>query len=270
MRGPGVAGFAPTRGTPPEVAALLADPDAPFRDPRARILKNSPSSTVAILEVTVDGSPRNAIYKRFRVQSLSRAAVAIMRRSKCMRSWLLGNAFVDCLLPTARPLAAFERRRFGQAWEGYLLTEMIDGAIDLRQAFEPLGARRQLHSRIDLVARLIRTLHERGWSHRDLKAPNILLAPSGDGIEQAWFIDLVGASRPLWLTRRRQIRDLARLNASFIDRPGLSRTDRLRFLLCYLNSALSGRGDWKVWWTGIARATEGKMEKNRKRGRPLA
>ena len=220
--------------------------------------------------VRQDGSPRNAIYKRFRVRSLSRAAAALVRRSKCMRSWLLGNAFLDCLLPTARPLAAFERRRFGLAWDGYLLTEMIAGAIDLRQTVDSIDSRRQLQARIELVARLIRTLHERGWSHRDLKAPNILLAPSNDGVERAWFIDLVGASRPFWLTRRRRMRDLARLNASFIDRPGLSRTDRLRFLLCYLNSALIGRGDWKVWWTGIARATEGKMEKNRKRGRPLA
>jgi hypothetical protein len=103
-----------------------------------------------------------------------------------------------------------------------------------------------------------------------LKAPNILLAPDAAGVEHAWFIDLVGATRPIRLSARRRMRDLARLNASFLDVGCLSRADRLRFLLCYLNAGLNGRNNWKRWWRSIGELVERKVAKNHRRGRPLA
>jgi tRNA A-37 threonylcarbamoyl transferase component Bud32 len=267
VRGSAAAGFARRDFACVDMSRLLADPDAPFGVPGAQVLKDSPSSTVAEITLLVNGMPKQLIYKRFRMRSMWQRVMSLFRRTKCLKSWILGNALLDCLLPTAKPFAVFERRRWGVKGDGYLLMEKIERAVDLRQALEEPGPMRQ---RIESVARLVRQLHERGWSHRDLKAANILLAPDGQGEERAWFVDLVGAERPLWLSRRRRMRDLARLNASFLDLPCPSRADRLRFLLCYLNSALIGRADWKDWWRGIARATLEKAAKNRKRGRPLA
>lgn len=267
IAGPAATGFVPRRHELDELQQLLTDLDAPFRHPQARILKDSPSSTVAEIPLSVNGAPQTVIYKRFRCRSRWQALRSLIRRTKCLRSWMLGHAFLDCLLPTARPLAAFERRRRGRARDGYLITEKIENAIDLRQAFQQPPKRRE---RIELAARLIRQLHERGWSHRDLKAPNILLAPDACGVEHAWFIDLVGAHRPIWLSPRRRMRDLARLNASFLDAGCLSRADRLRFLLCYLNAGLHGRKNWKGWWRGIGELVERKVAKNHRRGRPLA
>jgi tRNA A-37 threonylcarbamoyl transferase component Bud32 len=267
VRGAGAAGYMP-RGVPiAELDELLGDPDGPFRDPSRDVIKDSPSSTVAEITRTVNGLPTRLIYKRFRTRSVWQRLASLFRKTKCMRSWLLGNAFLDCLLPTARPLAVIERRRFGIAGEGYLLMERIERAIDLRIAINEQGPKAR---RIELVARLIRKLHERGWSHRDLKAANILLAPDEIGTERAWFIDLVGAKRPLWLSQSRRMRDLTRLNASFLDAGSLSLTNRLRFLLCYLNAALVGRAGWKDWWRGIGRRSLEKAAKNRARGRPLA
>lgn len=246
---------------------LLADPDGPFHDPAHHVIKDSPSSTVTEITLRINGEPANLIYKRFRTRSTWQRVASLLRRTKAVKSWILANAFLDCLLPTARPLAAFERSRFGVAGDGYLLMEKIERASDLRRAINEPALRRE---RIELVARLIRQLHERGWSHRDLKAANILLAPDASGVERAWFIDLVGARRPLLLSRARRMRDLARLNASFLDHSSLSLTDRLRFLLCYLNSGLVGRAGWKDWWRGIRRQSLAKAAKNRARGRPLA
>ncbi len=275
IRGTGATGYMPRALHIEELDKLLTDPDAPFRDPTNRLRKDSPSSTVAEIVLTVNGSEKNLIYKRFRSRSSWQRLASLFRRTKCLKSWLVGNAFLDCLLPTARPLAAFERRRFGLAGDGYLLMEKIEHAIDLRQAIEKFdkspAARRHeiIKRRLDLVARLIRQLHERGWSHRDLKAANILLAPDPNGIERAWFVDLVGAHRPPWLSKNRRMRNLARLNASFLDPTSLSRSDRLRFLFCYLNSAFVGRAGWKNWWRGIGRRTLEKVAKNRERGRLL-
>ncbi len=261
------AGFAPRIEIADELKQLMADPDAPFRDSRTRILKNSPSSTVAEVTFTIAGVRRRVIYKRFRCKSLWRSLRSRLRPSSCRRSWILGHAFLDCLLPTAQPLAVFETRKWGLAGAGYLVTELIENAIDLRQAIKAPSSRVR---RIEMVARLVRELHERGWSHRDLKAANILLAPEDAGNERAWFIDLVGARRPLRLTSRRRVRNLARLNASFLESGCLSCSDRLRFLFCYLNAGLHGRREWKKWWIGVSQFVARKVEKNRKRGRPLA
>jgi hypothetical protein len=59
------------------------------------------------------------------------------------------------------------------------------------------------------------------------------------------------------------------LNASFINHPALSRTDRLRFLLLYLESGLRGRKGWKEWWRQIEQATQAKITRNARSGRPL-
>jgi tRNA A-37 threonylcarbamoyl transferase component Bud32 len=220
------------------------------------VLKDSRSSAVVVRDMAIGGSSRVVVCKHFR-----RSARA------CRRAWINGHAFLDCLLPTPRPLAMFRRFRFGLPRDGLLVTEFIPDAINLREAVTDASRRRE---RVELVARIVRHMHQRGWSHRDLKAANVLLAPDSSGRESARFIDLAGASRPIRLSRGRRAKDLTRLNASFHDLPQLSRTDRLRFLRAYLNWNVHGRGDWKTWWRCIVARTRGKVAKNRRRGRPLA
>ena len=73
------------------LAALLADPDEPFRRPGAVLLKDGRSSTVAAIEVTVNGRSCSAIWKRFRVTSAADPFVALLRRTAALRSWVLGH-----------------------------------------------------------------------------------------------------------------------------------------------------------------------------------
>ena len=42
--------------------------------------------------------------------------------------------------------------------------------------------------------------------------------------------------------------------------------DRLRFLRGYLAAGPAIGGDWRSWWTAVARATEAKVAKNRRSG----
>src|SRR5262249_38064758 len=73
------------------------------------------------------------------------------------------------------------RRRHGLSFEGYLLSEKIDHALELHRFVAGLdelpSLQRQhlLRRSIDQVARLVRDLHLRNLSHRDLKAANILV-----------------------------------------------------------------------------------------------
>ena len=38
---------------------------------------------------------------------------------------------------------------------------------------------------------------------------------------------------------------------------------------CYLRWGLHGKADWKAWWHAIERATQEKISRNQRRGRPL-
>jgi hypothetical protein len=79
------------------------------------------------------------------------------------------------------------------------------------------------------LGRAVRALHDAETSHRDLKAPNLLVRESAEGFE--FPIADVDGARPAYrrVGWRRRVRDLARLAASLT----LSRADRLRVLVAY-------------------------------------
>lgn len=234
----------------------------------ARLLKSGPSSTVAEIRTTVGGRSIRAILKRFHRPRALDPLLARVRPSPALRSWINGHALVERCLPTARPLAVGRTANN----ETLLVTEFIDNAVELSKWIDGLRQRRpdeireQLRNAIPAVARAIRELHERGLSHRDLKAANILVAPEG----RIWFIDLVGVRRQTSVSDETRAANLTRLNASFVEHPLITRTDRLRFLRAYLLWALQGRGGWKEWWRRIADRTQAKVERNRRTGRVLA
>jgi tRNA A-37 threonylcarbamoyl transferase component Bud32 len=271
VRAAGVTGYRVTDLDAAAVASLLADPDEPFCRPGVRLLKDSRSSTVAELEMPVRGELRRVIYKRFRVTSWTDPWTALVRQPPALRSWVRGHGLRERCLPTPRPLAVLHRRRHGLVREGYLLTEKIDNVVDLRGFVDALGSlpaacrRAVLRRSIDRVARLVRDLHRCALSQRDLKAANILV--SGD---RFWLIDLVGVTRHRKLSRRRRVQNLARLHASFVGHPALTRTDKLRFLRVYLQWGLFGRDQWKSWWRAVEQATDQKVARNARSGRPLA
>jgi hypothetical protein len=205
-----------------------------------------------------------------------------------------GHGFRERGLPTARPLAVFHRRRHGLSYEGYLVTEKVADVVDLHRFLADLDSQtppeRQssLRRLIEQVACLVRELHKRRLSHRDLKAANVLVrasrfkaqgspgqAPNWNCVPGAWntdlwLIDLVGVTCPRRLARSRRVQNLARLHASFVQDTRLTRTDKLRFLRTYLQWGLHGRSSWKRWWKQAGQATRAKIARNERNGRPLA
>jgi hypothetical protein len=274
VRSGAVLGHAVRDLAPSLLAPLLADPDAPFSRPGVRLLKDSPSSTVAEFDLPGDGGPRPVIYKRFRVTTWSDPWVALCRRPPALRSWVFGHGLRERCLLTPRPLAVLHRQPLGLPREGYLLMEKVPGAVELHRFvagladLEPAERRGVLRRLLQQVAALVRELHRRRLAHRDLKAANVLVQPSADD-PRLWLIDLVGVRRYRRLPRRQRVLDLGRLNASFLRSPLLTRTDRLRFLRTYLQCGLFGRERWKGWWRAADEATRAKVARNARSGRPL-
>jgi len=253
------------RGVPLAVVQdLLRDPDEPFAKP-IRMLKHSRSSTVAEIELLIDGRLRRCIWKRFAVTKWSDPLVHLIRSTPGLRSWVGGHRLLECGMPTPRPLVVLQRFRHGLPHECYLLTEVLADAVDLHSFWVSLATPTERRELVERAARLIRDLHRRGLAHRDLKAANVLVGADGE----LSLIDLVGLERSSSLSKKQRVRNLARLHASFHDDPRLSKADKLRFLRVYLSWGLFGKEGWKAWWQAIAEATARKINRNRRRGRPL-
>jgi serine/threonine protein kinase len=200
-------------------------------------------------------------FKRLNPTSWTETVKNLLRRSEVLRSWVNGHTLRDRWLPTPRPLAVFHRYRNGLPAEGYLLTELVPCAVQLDAAARA-GIPRETVLRL---ARVLRQMHDRGVSHRDLKAANVLLANGTDPV----LIDLVGVRTGVRLTAARRAKELARLNASFVAIPAVTRGDRLRFLRTYLAAGESLGVGWKSWWNLVSRQTAAKVARNRRAGRVL-
>ena len=248
------------------VRQWMQNPDAIFASQNLRMLKDSRTSTVAEVALETPNGTQRIIVKRFNLRSRFGFLKNLLRPSSALRSWLNGHQLLDRGIATARPLVLIQQRKYGISTTGYVVFEAVPDAHDISSAFLQSTSRCEKNAHIERIADLVRTMHERGVSHRDLKAPNILLNQEASPV----LIDLVGVRTYRSITRKVLVRDLARLNLSFHNAPAVSRADRLRFLRCYLRWNLRGKHDWKSWWRAIAQVTEVKVEQHIQNQRPIA
>src|SRR5262249_5618731 len=229
-----------------EAETLLSDPDGPFSRPNTRMIKNSRTSTVAEITMVVAGVPTRVIYKRFNRKKWLDPLFTLFRPSRAWRSWQAGQPLTCRGIPTPRNLLFLARRR--NAWynpfswylprDTYLITAKQDHTVTLAEyvrrflpTLDPKEARTRLRAITLNLAGLIRKLHDRSLSHRDLKASNILVHLDRlDSDDFLSLIDLVGVrlQNPVPLGRR--VKNLARLSVSLSRVQGRTRTETLRFL----------------------------------------
>jgi tRNA A-37 threonylcarbamoyl transferase component Bud32 len=276
-----------SRDLDPELMrALLDDPDMPFRAQGSTILKNSRTTTVAETTMLVNRRPTAVIYKRFNRKKLLDPFLAFFRPSRAWRSWQAAQHLASRGIPTPQNLAFLARYRSFTSdplfWflphESYLLTVKEPDAVTLSSylsntlpALPPQIRRERIRSISRSLARLVRTLHERSLSHRDLKSSNILIkAGSGGQPDELSLIDLVGVRLKYPLPWHRRAQNLARLSVSLSTVPDRTRSDALYFLRLYLPWGLSPLSDWKSRWRSIERAIGRKICRNARRGRPLS
>ncbi len=143
--------------------------------------------------------------------------VPMFRRTRVRRAFITAFALTNRYLPAPRALSC----RWATTGEGILISEWID-APDLHaffhdpssEGFSALPERSQLDL-LHHVGRTLRHLHECALTHRDLKAPNLLVRVDANTKPAMWFVDLDGLRvrrrAPGWA---RRAKDLARLDAS--------------------------------------------------------
>ena len=156
----------------------------------------------------------------------------------------------------------FEKRSF-------YITEKIPNAESLECKLPPCFSSppdaENLKLRRNFIAQLaafIRKFHETDLRHRDLYLSHIFHGDSG----QFYLIDLARVFKPLVLTERYRVKDIAQLHYLA---PGqyFSRTDRLRFYLEYTGQSKLTRKD-KVFIRKVINKTRQMTRHNVKHGRP--
>ena len=270
---------------PAALQALLPDPDAPFSWPGTVVLKNSRSTTVAEVVMNVRGVPCSVIYKRFNCRSWFEPFLTYFRPTHAWQSWQAGQHLSSRAIPTPQNLAYIARKRpFGRSlfWylphETYLITLKVEGARTLSNyiqrvlpMLEPAEQRIRVRRLTLALARLLRNMHERSISNRDLKSANLLLVGDPDSpAPELSIIDLEGVHLIHPLPEHRRTQNLARLHVSLAHVPGGTRTDALRFLRTYLPWGLVLRNDWKGRWRAIAARCQAKEDRNRRLGRRIS
>jgi heptose I phosphotransferase len=117
---------------------------------------------------------------------------------------------------------------------------------------EPRGRRRLIQQ----VAQLASALHQSGFCHRDLYLCHVFidLDPGSPAPPRLTIIDLGRTHAPRFRRMRWLIKDLAQLDAS-ARQIGATRTDRHRFLLCYLGLQARARRS-RVYARRVARKSD--------------
>lgn len=244
---------------------VLADPLRFFAGTAASACKVSHSGVVARAVLPLDdGREVPVIVKRPVARNWRRAVRQALPPSRCMRGWRTGHALLHREIPAARPLAVLERRIGPIVLDGILITEALPGALDLEAHLKreyavraPGEWLRHKQELCGLLVREMRRLAERGFVHRDCKAQNVLIRT--EPTLHLFWIDMDGIRRAGRKAPRDAMRAILRLHVSLIGLPGLTRTDRVRFLKSYLARFGSPPGDWKRVWRELASATRHKV-----------
>lgn len=229
------------------------------------------SSTVAVFGCRFGAGEKaiDVVCKQSKASGWRGRMARIFRGSRERRNWERAVRLVQDEISTAKPVAYLERGWWRR--EGWLITERIDGVVDLDRVLGGLvvgveRARRRaaMDGVVGAVATLFESFVAKGWRHRDFKASNVLLTNWDNSKTcRAWVVDLDGLEKVGAVSSADERRMVVRLAASLSQAAGLSRTDRGRFLKRVCD------GDWKSVWREVqtAVAVYNAKARGRKRGK---
>lgn len=187
----------------PKILTVMKDPEA-FLQQHEFYFKNSRVVTVSRVPASAPGEP-NLVLRRLKYGKLGHRIKDTFRASRTQRALRHGLLLEQNGIATPRAYAAAEIRQLRLPTAAYLITEQIPDAQTLFKflAQHPASTRIVALRLAELLARM----HNKGFSHRDLKPTNILL----DGNLNPFLIDLDGLRVWKSLTMQRAVSDLTRM-----------------------------------------------------------
>ncbi|MEZ4598890.1 MAG: lipopolysaccharide kinase InaA family protein [Syntrophotaleaceae bacterium] len=163
-----------------------------------------------------------------------------------LEEWKNILAVASAGVPTVRPVVFGERTFLGMERISFTVTEELYGARPLdeivRDRFRNSGQFMEKRTLIAKMAELARCLHHAGMNHQDFYLNHFFLGQGGE----LYLLDLQRVQRRSRVPGRYKVKDLGQLNYSALYYGGFTRTDRLRFLLRYLDRKFLSREDKRL------------------------
>jgi len=239
---------------------LVDYPELPLRMNTRQTVKVDQNVLVVQADLPVGHGMLPVAYKRIRRLGWLKKLTGFIRVNRTLRAWRLGQAFLDRGIATARPLAVVVPRRPLIESDSFLVTEWIEGGLNLTdfcRRVEELPASTQprlLRAAAFRLGDLLGRMHAAGITHRDLKPGNLMLVPR-DGDVTAYVIDLDGAALHRRVPSRLRLKNISRLALGAESFGNVSSALRRRFLVAYLTAVGETSRDWKSTWRDLATLT---------------
>ncbi len=252
--------------------AILADPDALFEGDDVEVIKDTRSGLLVKRTLRIGDRDVPVFIKRPRRKRAWKVLADIFRPSRPIRAFRLGHKLLTRRIATALPLAAIEKRRGGLLLDSILITEAVDGdALDKflstylggrgGTTIQPRQQRQLAQDVLWQLGRLMQKLHDNSFTHRDLKATNILVHWDRHGLPELVLIDLDGLKHMWRVPARRRWQGMMRLNVSLLNCPSVTHHGRLRMLLGYLRRPGIGPINFKPYWRVLEQWSARKLNK---------
>jgi tRNA A-37 threonylcarbamoyl transferase component Bud32 len=190
-------------------------------------LKTSKSGDVFATTLSLGGRDVEVVIKRPRRRYWYRYLNEIGRGARARRAWKKAWHLVVRDLPTAWPIAFFERRSLGYVVETFLVSERVPGPTLWKIDLDALTAqsREMIFRR---TGRILRLLEQYGFAHFDAKASNWIIRPDEKTGPAPILIDVDGVRQRRWPAL-----GIQRLLRSLGDRRQYNREDSLALCLGY-------------------------------------
>lgn len=165
---------------------------------------------VADLKLVIDGREQEVVIKYFGWRNRISYWLSPLMRSRAKKSWDASWWLLQHGVMVPRPIAVYTRRRSGFIQQNFLLTEKIIDFITARQLLKTASDESLKSALAANLGLIIKRLHQGHYLHRDLTLGNFLV--KNEDVTKIFIIDLNRLVRRLFLSRRRRMIDIARMN----------------------------------------------------------
>ena len=162
-----------------------------------QVLKRGNTSFVSRIQL----NGNDVVIKRYNHQGLWHSLRHTIKGSRARKCWLFGHRLIWLDIPTARPLAFIEQRKYGLIQQSWILNEYIEGQ-NIREYLSDADIDEQ--KRQEVLAKtniLLEKIVEHRITHGDLKATNILIH---NGQPVLIDLDSMKRHRCKWLLKQYQ------------------------------------------------------------------
>jgi tRNA A-37 threonylcarbamoyl transferase component Bud32 len=199
-----------------------------------RVLKDDVRTRVTGIELA---NGRRLVVKEYLPAGLARRLEDLVRPAAALREWRAAHELERRGVAAPRAFALVRPAPLAAA-SSFVVLEAIERGEPVNRYVLRRGSgaasRAERLRLLDAAADQLRSLHERGVEHRDLKGSNLLVRERDGGFE-FFLVDLAAVRCVRRVREARRLEALAQLNAS--TPLAVGRSERLRFLTRYAPGA---------------------------------